>query len=255
METINLLNVNVSKIRLYELLESCLKAVQEKARKIVVYANIHALNLACELDWFRDFYNRPDTLVFCDGAGVQLGARLLGKTIPERYTPPDWFPDLCQICAENKISLFFLGTHPGITEKVANIYIGQYPNLIISGTHHGYFKKDKDGDENKEVLRQINQANPNILVIGFGMPLQEKWLSENLQDLNANVYITVGAMFDFLAGETYRGPRWMTDHGFEWLARLFTEPRRLWRRYLIGIPLFFWRVIKQKFSKDKQENV
>ena len=255
METINLLNVNVSTIKLNELLESCVMAVQERTHKIIIGANIRALNIAYKLDWFRDFYNRPDTLVFCDGVGVQLGARLLGKTIPERYTPPDWFPDLCQTCAENKISLFLLGTHPGMTEKVANIYIEKYPDLIISGTHHGYFKKDKNCDENKEVLRQINQANPDILIIGFGMPLQEKWLNENLQDLNASVYITVGAMFDFLAGETYRGPRWMTDHGFEWLARLFTEPRRLWQRYLIGIPLFFWRVLKQKFSKDQQENV
>jgi N-acetylglucosaminyldiphosphoundecaprenol N-acetyl-beta-D-mannosaminyltransferase len=255
METINLLNVMVSTIRLNELLDSCVTAVQEKTRKVIVYANIHTLNLAYKNEWFRDFFNRTDALVFCDGVGVQLGARLLGKTIPERFTPPDWFPLLCQICSENRISLFLIGTHPGITEKVALLYKKKVPNLIIAGTHHGYFDKEKFCDENTSVVRKINQANPDILVIGFGMPLQEKWLSENFQDLNANIFITVGAMFDFLADETYRGPKWMTDHGFEWLARLFTEPRRLWKRYLIGIPLFFWRVFKQKFGIDQREYV
>lgn len=253
-EKINLINVHISAIGLSRIFERCVKAAKEKKQLLLLGANIKAMNLAYELEWFRQFYNRPDTIVFCDGVGVQVGARLLGEYLPERFTPPDWFADLCKICSQNTISLFFIGTYPGITEKVASIYQQKYPDLIISGTHHGYFNKDKNCEENKDVLRKINQANPEILVVGFGMPMQEKWLIENLDQLNAKVYLTVGAMFDFLAGETYRGPKWMTDHGFEWLSRLLTEPKRLWRRYLIGIPLFFWRIFKQKFGFDNGDN-
>lgn len=251
LKTINLLGVHISQISLSEVMSRFIQAIQENSRLVIQYANIHSINLAYELDWFRDFYNLAD-IVFCDGVGVQLGVRLLGKSLPERFTPPDWFPDLCELCVENNFSMFLLGTYPGITEEVAQLYQARYPGLRIAGTHHGYFNKEKEHPENQAVLEKINQAAPDILVFGFGMPIQEKWLSENLDQLNASVYLAVGAMFDFLAGKTYRGPKWMTDNGLEWLSRLFTEPKRLWKRYLIGNPLFFWRVLKQRFGTNKE---
>jgi N-acetylglucosaminyldiphosphoundecaprenol N-acetyl-beta-D-mannosaminyltransferase len=153
---------------------------------------------------------------------------------------------LGQKCAQHEYSFFLLGAKPGVAERAAAAIQKNAPGLRISGVYHGYFDKSASSPENKMVLDRINSNSTHILLVGFGMPLQEKWLQENWEALQINVALPVGAMFDFLAGETPRGPRWLTDHGFEWLTRLIIEPRRLWRRYLIGIPLFFWRVLLQR---------
>jgi N-acetylglucosaminyldiphosphoundecaprenol N-acetyl-beta-D-mannosaminyltransferase len=138
--------------------------------------------------------------------------------------------------------MFFLGTQQPIVEKAARVLKESYPDLKILGVHNGFFDKEPKSLENEEVLSRINSVNPDILVVGFGMPLQEKWIMENLDRLQIKVVIPVGAFFDYLAGETPRAPRWMTDNGLEWLGRLIIEPRRLWKRYVIGNPLFIWRV-------------
>jgi N-acetylglucosaminyldiphosphoundecaprenol N-acetyl-beta-D-mannosaminyltransferase len=126
------------------------------------------------------------------------------------------------------------------------------PGLEIAGIQHGYFDKTAGSSENEAVVALINQVKPDILVIGFGMPLQERWLLENWDRLDAKVAIPIGAGFDYLAGVTPRAPRWMTDHGLEWLGRLIIEPRRLWKRYIIGNPLFFYRLVKYQLRLRKQ---
>lgn len=109
--------------------------------------------------------------------------------------------------------------------------------------HHGFFDKGTESAESREVVAMINAAKPDILVVGFGMPAQEKWIAENLSQLNVHLAIPVGAFFDYLAEDVVRAPRWMTDNGLEWLGRLFIEPRRLWKRYIVGNPLFLWRIL------------
>jgi N-acetylglucosaminyldiphosphoundecaprenol N-acetyl-beta-D-mannosaminyltransferase len=91
-----------------------------------------------------------------------------------------------------------------------------------------------------------------MLLLGFGMPLQERWLMQNWDCLDVRVALTGGAAFDYISGDLRRGPRFLTDNGFEWLARLFIEPKRLWRRYVIGNPLFLLRVLKQRLTRDKR---
>lgn len=98
------------------------------------------------------------------------------------------------------------------------------------------------------VIEKINKVRPNILLVGFGMPVQEYWLQENWEKIDTNIALTGGAVFDYLSGELRRAPRWMTDHGLEWLGRLIIEPRRLWKRYIIGLPLFFLRVLLFKLG-------
>ncbi|NKQ35542.1 MAG: WecB/TagA/CpsF family glycosyltransferase [Chloroflexi bacterium] len=209
--------------------------------------NIHGLNLAYTQAWMRDFLNNSD-LVFCDGTGVRLGGKILGNYIPPRITYADWMWQLGAFAQENDISFFFLGGKPGIANKAAATLQKRFPDLQIIDVHHGYFDKSAGGSENGHVLRRINNVKPNILVVGFGMPLQEKWLMENWEHIDANIALTGGAVFDYISGDLQRAPKWMTDNGFEWLGRLLIEPQRLWRRYVIGNPLFFWRVMKQKFG-------
>jgi N-acetylglucosaminyldiphosphoundecaprenol N-acetyl-beta-D-mannosaminyltransferase len=112
---------------------------------------------------------------------------------------------------------------------------------------HGFFQKS--GPENEQVIVAINTFKPHLLIVGFGMPLQEAWIQANMNQIDARVIMPLGACLDFYTGRVPRGPAWLTNHGFEWLARLLTEPRRLWKRYLIGNPLFLYRVLKQRFSR------
>lgn len=221
--------------------------IADAQHALVLNVNVHCLNLAFHDQTLRKFLNSAD-IVFCDGAGVVLGAKILGYTIPYRITYADWTWQLAEFAEPRGFTFFFLGAKPGVAEKAAGRLKERYPHLRIVGAHHGYFDKTLDSAENKAIIAAINAVNPNILLVGLGMPTQEKWLMENWSRIDANVALTGGAVFDYVSGELRRGPKWMTDHGLEWLARLLIEPRRLWKRYLFGNPLFFYRVLKQRLG-------
>jgi N-acetylglucosaminyldiphosphoundecaprenol N-acetyl-beta-D-mannosaminyltransferase len=203
------------------------------------------INIAYEQAWFREFLNGAD-LIYCDGMGVKLGARLLGYDIPERFTLADWVWRLADLAEMGGFSLFLLGNPPGTAEKASGNMQLIHPQLNIAGTQHGFFDKTAGHPENEMILEQINSAKANILLVGFGMPLQERWLMENWPRLDINVAITCGALFEYLAGELRRGPAWMTQNYLEWLARLLISPRRYWKRYLIDNPLFLLRIFQRK---------
>jgi len=140
--------------------------------------------------------------------------------------------------------MLFLGAKPGIARLAANNLIKSHPGLIIHN-HHGFF--DHFGKENEKIIDKINGANSDVILVGMGMPLQEKWIKENYDRINSPaVFLPVGALFDYVSETVQRGPQWLTNNGFEWLSRLIIEPKRLWRRYLIGNPKFFFRLITQK---------
>lgn len=154
------------------------------------------------------------------------------------------------------ISPFFLGARPGVANKAAARLRESYPDLNIAGVQHGYFDHAPGSPENEAVVQEINAANPDVLIVGFGMPLQERWIKDNWERLSAKVVIPLGAMLDylsgdFLSGDIRRGPPIMRNNGFEWLARLLVDPRRLWRRYIFGNPLFLLRVLRQRLSERK----
>lgn len=213
-------------------------------KSIVANVNVHALNLAYKQEGLKRFFNRADH-VFCDGHGVMLGARLLGQRIPEKITYADWFPRFCKFCEKEELSLYFLGGRDGVAEKAKENLLMQYPALQVVGVCHGYFDKVDGSAENQAVLVDINRKNPDVLLVSFGMPVQEMWLKENWDKINAHVALTGGAALDYMAGVSRRPPAWMTNYGFEWLGRMFHEPRRLWKRYIIGNPIFVFRVMKE----------
>jgi len=241
--------VRVDLVSLEELIEYILLTVRDQRKAVIAYVNVHAVNTACELGWFKDFINQSQ-VVFCDGFGVKWAVNFLNGKLVQRFTPPDWFGRLAGECVGEGISMYFLGTRQEVVEKAAEVLKESHPRLMIAGVHHGFFNKEQTSAENQEVVGEINALRPNILVVGFGMPAQEKWILENLDQLQVNVVIPVGAFFDYQAGAVVRAPRWMTDHGLEWLGRLLIEPRRLGKRYLLENPLFIWRVLLQKIKKQ-----
>jgi N-acetylglucosaminyldiphosphoundecaprenol N-acetyl-beta-D-mannosaminyltransferase len=248
IEKIQILSVGVNILTLDQLLEKVDSYILNKQSSVFSYVNAHAINLAHTNERFRTFLNTSD-IVYCDGFGVRLAAKLLRYTQPPRFSPPDFIDKLVENAATNGYRVFLLGAKPGIAIKMAEKMKGKYPSLHLCGTFHGYFDKTMFGSENESVLKNINTVSPDILMVGFGMPTQEFWIEENRVRLNVKVFLPVGAMMDYVTGETRRAPHWMTDHGFEWLGRLVIEPRRLWKRYILGIPIFFFHVFKELMNK------
>lgn len=247
-DEINLLTTKFHKVKVCQLIDYIVKAAQIEKKTIVTNVNVKSINLAYDLVWYRDFLNNSD-LVFCDGFGVLLGARLLGYSVQSvhRMTCPDYIENFALACENKNVSLFLLAGKPGVVDKTIAKLTSFAPKLQIQG-HHGHF--EKSGAENDLVIQKINEFNPGILYVGFGMPLQERWILDNISRIEARVFLPLGACLDFYTGTVYRGPRWMTDYGFEWLTRLIIEPQRLWERYILGNPLFLYRVLKQWIAQQ-----
>ena len=246
---IDVLGVGVDPLTVAELHAEIARLVRSGRLGLVLNVNVHCLNLCYEDRALRDSLNGAD-VVFCDGAGVMLAARMLGGRIPARITYAAWIWQLADFAMAEDFSLYFLGARPGVAQEAARRLRERYPDLRIVGVRHGYFDHSAGSAENREVLEEINSCAPDILLVGLGMPLQELWLMENRHRLHAaGVALTGGAVFDYASGRVRRGPRLLTESGFEWLARLLRAPRRLWRRYLVGNPLFFLRVLGQSISR------
>ncbi len=246
-DEITLLKTRFQKIKVCQLIEYVVKAAQLEKKTVVGNVNVKGMNLAYEIPWYRDFLNNSD-LVFCDGFGVLVGAKLLGYSVESgnRMTCPDYIEDLALACEQQDVSLFLVAGKPGVVDTTITKLTAIAPKLRIRG-HHGYF--EKAGTENDLVIQKINEFKPGILYVGFGMPLQERWILDNIERIDARVFLPLGACLDFYTDTVYRGPRWMTDHGLEWLTRLVIEPQRLWERYMVGNPLFFYRLFKQRITK------
>lgn len=246
-DEVNVMNTRFHKVMVNQLIEYIVETAKFEKKTIVGNVNVRGMNFAHELSWYRDFLNKAD-LVFCDGFGVLLGARLLGYSVQpaHRMTAPDFIDDLALACEKQNVSLFLLAGKPGVVDKAITKFQAITPNLRVQG-HHGYF--DKSGEENDAVIQQINTFSPDVLYVGFGMPIQERWILDNLNKIESRVFLPLGACLDFYTDTVYRGPRWLTDSGFEWLTRLITEPSRLWERYIVGNPLFLYRVFKQRITE------
>jgi N-acetylglucosaminyldiphosphoundecaprenol N-acetyl-beta-D-mannosaminyltransferase len=246
-DEISLLGTRFHKLTVQDLIAYIVKAAKLPQKTVVSNVNVRAMNFAHEMPWYKSFLNQSD-VVFCDGFGVLLGAKLNGCCLDSshRMTCPDYIEDLALACARNNVSIFLLAGKPGVTDIAISKLMSIAPTLKIQG-HHGYF--EKSGLENDAVIDKINQFKPDVLYVGFGMPLQERWILDNLHRIDTNVFLPLGACLDFYTGSVHRGPRWMTDRGLEWLTRLVIEPQRLWDRYIVGNPLFFYRVLKDRISQ------
>jgi N-acetylglucosaminyldiphosphoundecaprenol N-acetyl-beta-D-mannosaminyltransferase len=176
-------------------------------------------------------------LVLCDGTPVLWASRWLGNALPERVAGSDLAPALIRAAAEKGHRLFFLGAAPGVAAEAEARLKRQYPKLNIVGTYAPPFSHLLEMDH-AEITRRVRDANPDILLVSFGCPKQEKWIAMHHRSLGVPVAIGVGATIDFLAGRVKRAPAWMRVTGTEWLYRLLQEPRRLFRRYASDLAYF-----------------
>ena len=149
------------------------------------------------------------------------------------------------MATEQQLSIYLLGGEDGVAATTAKNMQQRYPNLQIAGSHSGYFDMHQDSDDNQQVITSINHSQANILLVAMGAPLQEKWLEDNKSQLHCQVGIGVGGLFDFYANRIKRAPSWLRQMGMEWSYRLLQEPQRMWQRYIVGNPLFIFRVWRE----------
>lgn len=245
---VDVLGVPVDALTVEELHQHLQRFIGHGDRATVLHANVHAINLACRHAWFAGVLRDAD-LVFCDGEGVRLGTRILGERLPPRITYADWTWQLATWCRSTGTSLFLIGALPGVAAEAAARLVAHAPGLAIAGTHHGFFDTSHDSAATLGVIGAINRARPDIVIVGLGMPVQERWVHEHRRRIDAPVVLTGGAVFDYVSGRRRRAPAWMTRHGLEWLGRLLVEPRRLAGRYVAGNPLFLARVLRQRLRR------
>lgn len=246
MEQVELLGVRVDPITIPELLDLISEAIRAQQRVVIGNHNLHSIYLFHRDPKMRLFYEKVVALSYIDGMPLVFWGQLLGKRVrrAQRITFVDWGPILAMHAAQRGWRVFYLGGKPGVADLAADRLKGRFPGLMIR-THHGYFSPA----ENEAVLGEIADFGTHVLLVGMGMPKQEHWIVDNADKIKANIVVAVGAGFNYIAGVIPTPPRWMGEMGLEWLYRLLSEPRRLWRRYLVE-PLFLIPyALRDLFSK------
>jgi len=191
----------------------------------------------------RKSVNESD-LINADGQAVVWASKILGKPLKERVSGIDLMEALVELAYQNQYKIFFFGAKEEVVKTVVDRYSNDYSPKIIAGYRNGYFKKDEEQD----IAKQISDSGANILFVAISSPTKENFLYENKKLLNkVNFIMGVGGSFDVVSGKVKRAPVWMQNSGLEWFYRFAQEPKRMWKRYLVGNSKFIALVLKEKF--------
>lgn len=211
--------------------------------------NAHSYNTALKDSLFADALMKGDALI-PDGASIVKACKWIhAKSQPkERIAGWDLFSMEMERLNEKGGKCFFMGSSEKVLELIKRRAAIDYPNIQIE-TYSPPYKPAFSDDDNRRIINTINRADPDLLWIGMTAPKQEKWTYEHWDDLKIHCHTgTIGAVFDFFAGTVERAPLWWQQHSLEWLYRLIKEPKRMWRRYIIGNTLFLWNIITKENS-------
>lgn len=237
---IEILGVQIDQIKMEAAVKRVDKYINahDNKRYMIVTPNAEMIVMAYDNPGFADILNRADLSV-PDGAGVVLASHILTLPLEERVAGFDLMGKLLKLAQEKDYRVFFLGGKDSVLEKALNKIKNNFPGLKIAGSHHGYL----DPALTFRLIEEINGLDVDILFVGMGVPLQERFLNDNLANLKVKVAMTVGGSFDVLADEVKRAPRWMQTLGLEWLFRLIQEPSRIGR--MMALPRFVLLVFKE----------
>ncbi len=215
----------------------------------VCFVNAHCVNLACrDPEYFRVL--QAAKFCFPDGVGLRIAGKMLGRQITHNVNGTDMFPLLCAALEESDAGIFLFGGQPGVAEQTRKWIELHYPRARVSGVRHGYFSPE----EEHLVIRQIVHSGARLLFVALGAPVQDVWIHRHLTELGVTVAMGVGGLFDFYSGRIPRAPLWVRSRGGEWLYRLYQEPRRMWKRYVLGNPLFLLRVLRERLWGSSQKS-
>ena len=211
--------------------------------------NAHSYNTALKDEIFAEALIKGNALI-PDGISIVKACKWLkAKSQPqERIAGWDLFEFEMDRLNQKGGKCFFMGSSEKVLNLIKRRASVDYPNIQIE-TYSPPYKPEFSEEDNKKIINAINQANPDLLWIGMTAPKQEKWTYTHWNELYIHCHVgTIGAVFDFFAGTVERAPLWWQEHGLEWLYRLIKEPKRMWRRYIIGNTLFLWNILKEKIE-------
>ena len=231
----DVMGLRLNNIHRSAIVDRVIEAVEGEDKLLVVNANAHCVTLSQTEPWLRGLFTEAD-IAFCDGAGVQVATKILKGFTPHRTTPPEWIGPALERLG-TKARVFWLGGTRDVAMQAAAAFEARY-DVVTAGVQDGYFDASPGSADTRAIIARINESHATVLLVNMGMPRQERWLWDNWQELRPVVAITAGALVDHAAGRVSRPPRWVANLGIEWLVRLIREPRRLWRRYLLGLPVF-----------------
>lgn len=230
--------------------DDLIKNYNKKSTKIVCFAN---QDVVARFNKFnRKFINKlnASSIILPDGQSIITASALLGNKLKERVTGPDLMKMFIEHSAGKGYRQFFLGAKEGVAKQMSDNFLKMNPELKVCGIYSPPFG-DFTEEENEKIIKMVNNSKADVLWISFGCPKQEKWALQNCDKLKVPVSACVGAAFNLHAGIVMRAPLLIQKLGFEWLYRLFQEPGRLWKRYLIGGMQFVIIIMKQKLFKKK----
>jgi exopolysaccharide biosynthesis WecB/TagA/CpsF family protein len=246
LPSVEIMGVPIAPLDVQAALDAIEQLYEQDRPTFVAHANAHTLNSAFKDPSYKEVLRRA-ALVLNDGKGVLLAARLLGARLPADLNGNFFSPLVLELAAARGWSVYFLGARSGIADAAAANLSRRVPGLKMAGTRDGFFSVEEEDD----VVAAIRDSGAGLLMVAMGNPAQERWLDRCMDKTDARLGVGVGAFFDFQAGAVRRAPEWMNRIGLEWLYRLGKEPRRMWRRYLIGNPQFVVRVIRERLKKER----
>jgi N-acetylglucosaminyldiphosphoundecaprenol N-acetyl-beta-D-mannosaminyltransferase len=249
--------IPIDRVSLDHAAASVIQTLKDRASHtplLIMGPNAQLITLAAKQPRFAQAL-RSAGLSVPDGISVVLAARLLGQPVTERVTGGDLMERLCVESARHNLSVFFLGGLPGAAELTARKFERLNPGFRTAGVSCPPPGFERDPVECDRIRRQISAARPDLLCVAFGAPKQEIWMMENCPSLPIGAAISVGAALDTQSGLRKRAPKWTHGIGLEWLYRLVCEPRRLWRRYLIGNTEFILLVGRQWWRQSRHERI
>lgn len=238
-----ILNTYVNAISMDETIDLVEDIIKGRVPTQHVVINASKVNLMEKDKGLQKIVNQCP-LINADGASIVWAAKKLGIPLNERVTGIDLFLKLIELANEKHYKIYLFGAKEEVVVKVKQIFEEKYPNLIIAGYRNGYFKENDE----KEIVRNMSESCADMMFVAFSSPKKEYWVNKYLQQLNIPFVMGVGGSFDVVAGITDRAPLWMQNHGLEWFYRFIQEPRRMWKRYIVGNAKFVALTYKTKFS-------
>ena len=249
MEKQRLLNTYVNNMDMNEAIYTIEKMIKDKKKSYVIPINVDMV-VKMENDlYLKKIIDNAD-LTLTDGKPLIWISNWYKSPIKAKVSGSDLVPLLCKNSVKKGYSIFIIGGRDGVARKAKDNLESQYYGINIVGTYAPPLGFENDDEEIKRINQMITEVHPDLLIVCFGCPKQEKWIYENYEKYDAKVSICAGATVDFLAGNVKRAPGWMSDHGLEWFYRFMQEPNRMFKRYFLDDTVIFKLIWKYRRRKQ-----
>lgn len=232
MKKQSLLNTYINNLTMSETIEEIENMISSNRKSYVVAINVDVVMKIENDAYLKKIVDNAD-MVLVDGKPLVWISKYYGKPLKAKISGSDLVPLLCEVAAQKNYSLFIIGGKEGIAELAKERLEDKLDGINIVGTYAPPMGFDKDSIELTKINKLVSDAKPDLLIVCFGCPKQEKWIYENINKYDAKVSICAGATVDFLAGNVKRTPKWMSEHGLEWFYRFLQEPKRMFKRYFV----------------------